>query len=35
MAKPKMLPIEGKEYFGWNYEEQTKIKHRVFEKLRN
>lgn len=29
MAKPKKLPIEGKEYFGWNYEEQTKIKHRV------
>lgn len=29
MAKPKKIPIEGKDYFGWHYEEQTKIKHRV------
>ncbi len=29
MAKPKKVPIEGKDYFGWYYEEQTKIKHRV------
>lgn len=29
MSKPKNIPIEGKEYFGWYYEPQTKIKHRV------
>lgn len=29
MAKPKKVQIDGKEYFGWYYEEQTKIKHRV------
>lgn len=29
MAKPKKIPIEGKDYFGWHYEPQTKIKHRV------
>ena len=29
MSKPKNIPIEGKDYFGWHYEEQTKIKHRV------
>lgn len=29
MAKPKKIPIAGKDYFGWYYEEQTKIKHRV------
>lgn len=29
MAKPKKIPITGKDYFGWHYEEQTKIKHRV------
>lgn len=29
MAKPKKVPIDGKNYFGWYYEEQTKIKHRV------
>ncbi len=29
MAKPKNIQIDGKDYFGWYYEEQTKIKHRV------
>lgn len=29
MSKPKKVPIDDKEYFGWYYEEQTKIKHRV------
>ncbi len=29
MAKPVNIQIEGKDYFGWHYEEQTKIKHRV------
>lgn len=29
MAKPKNIPIDGQDYFGWYYEEQTKIKHRV------
>lgn len=29
MSKPLKIQIEGKEYFGWYYEEQTKIKHRV------
>ena len=29
MAKPKNISISGKNYFGWYYEEQTKIKHRV------
>lgn len=29
MAKPKKISITGKDYFGWHYEEQTKIKHRV------
>lgn len=29
MSKPKRIPIEDKNYFGWLYEEQTKIKHRV------
>lgn len=27
--KPENIAIEGKDYFGWEYEEQTKIKHRV------
>ena len=29
MSKPPKIPIEGKNYFGWYYEDQTKIKHRV------
>lgn len=29
MAKPKKILIDGKDYYGWNYEPQTKIKHRV------
>ncbi len=29
MSEPKRISIEGKDYFGWCYEEQTKIKHRV------
>ena len=29
MSKPKNIPIDGQDYFGWYYEEQTKIKHRV------
>ena len=29
MTKPKKKPIQGKQYFGWPYEPQTKIKHRV------
>ena len=29
MANPKKIPIKDKDYFGWHYEEQTKIKHRV------
>lgn len=29
MAKPKKIPIDGKSYFGWYYEPQTQIKHRV------
>ena len=29
MSEPQKISIEGKDYFGWHYEEQTKIKHRV------
>lgn len=29
--KPPKISIEGKPYFGWKYEEQTKIKHQVLE----
>ena len=29
MSKPKKIAIDGKSYFGWQYEEQTKIKHQV------
>ena len=29
MSKPDELPVEGKRYFAWPYEEQTKIKHKV------
>lgn len=29
--KPKEIPIKGKDYFGWLYEDQTKIKHRVLK----
>lgn len=29
MAKPKKYRIENKDYFAWEYEEQTKIKHKV------
>ncbi len=31
MSKPTNIPIENKPYFGWKYEEQTVIKHRVFK----
>ena len=29
MSKPKEIQIPGKDYFAWQYEEQTKVKHRV------
>ena len=29
MSKPKKIAINGKPYYGWLYEEQTKIKHKV------
>ena len=29
MSKPKEVPINGKNYFAWPYEEQTKVKHDV------
>lgn len=29
MSKPAQIPIEGKDYFAWKYEEQTQIKHKV------
>ena len=29
MSKPKKIVIENKPYYGWQYEEQTKIKHQV------
>lgn len=29
MAKSKKIPIVRKDYFGWYYEKQTKIKHSV------
>lgn len=29
MSKPLEIPVEGKTYFAWPYEEQTKIKHKV------
>lgn len=29
MSKPKKIAIKGKPYYGWKYEEQTKIKHQV------
>lgn len=29
MSKPKEIPIIGKDYFAWPYEEQTQIKHKV------
>ena len=31
MSKPKKIAINGKPFFGWKYEEQTIIKHRVFK----
>ena len=29
MSKPKKIAIKDKPYYGWQYEEQTKIKHQV------
>jgi len=29
MAKPENIPVYGKDYYAWNYEEQTQMKHRV------
>lgn len=29
MSKPKEVQISGKNYFAWEYEEQTKVKHKV------
>ena len=29
MSKPKEIQIPGKNYFAWEYEEQTKVKHKV------
>lgn len=29
MSKPKELPVNGKSYFAWPYEEQTEVKHKV------
>ncbi len=31
MSKPKEIPICGKAYFAWPYEEQTQIKHKVLK----
>ncbi len=29
MSKPNEIPVAGKSYFAWEYEEQTKMKHKV------
>ncbi len=31
MSKPKSIFIPNKDYFAWEYEEQTRVKHRVLQ----